>query len=73
MGMEFTIPYPEQLRQNIIQKNWALIETSQLSFKLQIEKAIKRNDIILVTRRIVGFMNSYFHYQRLASYTMLQH
>ncbi|MCL2386392.1 MAG: DUF4037 domain-containing protein [Defluviitaleaceae bacterium] len=57
---EFSMPYPEHLRQNIIQKNWALLETSQQSFRLQIEKAIKRDDIVLVTRRIVGFMNSYF-------------
>ncbi|MCL2198714.1 MAG: DUF4037 domain-containing protein [Defluviitaleaceae bacterium] len=57
---EFSMPYPAHLRENIIQKNWALLETSQQSFRLQIDKAIKRNDLILVTRRIVGFLNSYF-------------
>jgi predicted nucleotidyltransferase len=57
---EFSMPYPEHLRQNIINKNWSLLETSQLSFRKQIEKSLIRNDFIMVTRRITGYMNSYF-------------
>jgi hypothetical protein len=60
MVAEFSGPYPEELRGNIIRKNWALIEASEQSFRLQIKKAIKRGDIIMITRRIVGFMNCYF-------------
>jgi hypothetical protein len=37
-----------------------LIEDSQQSFRRQIEKAIKRDDLIMVTRRFAGFLNSYF-------------
>jgi hypothetical protein len=59
MVAEFSGEYPEELRENIIRKNWALLEASEQSFRAQIEKSIKRGDIIMITRRIVGFMNCY--------------
>jgi hypothetical protein len=49
---EFSIPYPEQLRKNIIKKNY----DSAISKTAEVEHC----DLILITRRIVAFMNSYF-------------
>lgn len=53
--------YPEELRQNIIKRNIMLMcDKPFASYKEQIEKAIKRNDINSVNHRITAFMSSYF-------------
>jgi hypothetical protein len=59
----FTMPYPELLRKNIISKNrecmYGKMPVSP-SYINQIEKAIKRNDIISVNHRIAEFIKNYF-------------
>ncbi len=54
-------PYPEELKNNIIQRNMMLMYQKPFaSYYEQIEKAIKRNDIISINHRISAFLASYF-------------
>jgi len=57
---QFTIPYPEQLRRNIISANKELINGIVPSYLNQIEKAIKRNDVVSINHRLAEFTKSYF-------------
>lgn len=53
--------YPDRLEGNIVTKNLPLLlPTEPFSFFEQIEKAIKRDDIISVNHRISAFLASYF-------------
>ena len=54
-------PYPEQLRQNIIDRNLALMTDKPFSSYLeQMKKAVARNDLNSVNHRLAGFLASYF-------------
>jgi hypothetical protein len=53
--------YPENLQKNIIRRNMMLLKDKPFaSYFEQIEKAIKRNDIVSVNHRISAFLASYF-------------
>lgn len=53
--------YPEELQKNIIAKNLPLLNFKLVaSFVEQVEKAIKRDDLISVNHRISAFLASYF-------------
>lgn len=56
----FTVPYPENLRQNIIQNNLRLLTGNLPSYDSQIQKAIKRKDLVSVNHRTAAFLESYF-------------
>jgi hypothetical protein len=56
----FTVPYPDQLRSNIIEQNRRLLHTAMPAYRLQIEKAANRGDIVSITHRTAAFMESYF-------------
>ena len=56
----FNVPYPQQLKQNIIDRNMQLLHTAMPAYEVQIAKAIKRNDIISINHRVAAFMESYF-------------
>lgn len=60
MKNKFSIPYPEELRRNIIDKNMKLLTGVLPSFDKQIKKALGRNDFVSVNHRIAGFLESYF-------------
>lgn len=54
-------PYPKALKDNIITRNMMLLKDKPFaSYYEQIEKAIKRNDIVSINHRIAAFMASYF-------------
>ncbi len=54
-------PYPQQLADNIIQRNSMMIKDKiSASFKEQIEKAVKRGDYVSVNHRISAFLAGYF-------------
>ena len=57
---KYTIPYPEKLRQNIIEKNRKLLSGKLPSYDKQIAKASKRGDIVSVHHRTTEFLASYF-------------
>ena len=53
--------YPQELKQNIIERNMRLMKDKPFaSYYEQIEKAIKRNDVVSINHRISAFLASYF-------------
>ena len=53
-------PYPEALRQNIIEYNHPVLREIIPSYFFQIEKAVKRGDLVSVNHRLAGLLASYF-------------
>ena len=56
----FSVSYPEKLRKNIIEKNMNLLSGMLPSYDFQIQKAVKRKDLISMNHRVSAFMESYF-------------
>ena len=56
----FTVPYPQQLRRNIIHNGWRLLHDSMPAYDLQIKKAAARGDLISVNHRTAAFLETYF-------------
>lgn len=56
----FDVPYPEDLRRNIIERNRRLISGYLPSYEGQILKASGRGDIVAVNHRTAAFFESYF-------------
>jgi len=57
---KFTINYPAELKCNIITKNYPLLSRKMPAYTKQIQKALKRGDVISVNHRITEFLASYF-------------
>lgn len=53
-------PYPETLRQNIIHYNHPVLRGILTSYWDQLEKALKRQDLISVNHRLAALLASYF-------------
>lgn len=56
----FRIPYPQNLKKNIISNNMKLLSGMLPSFDTQITKAEKRGDLVSVNHRAAEFLASYF-------------
>lgn len=56
----FSIPYPKQLKENIISKNMQLLSDAMPAYRLQIAKAVERRDLVSIGHRTAAFMESYF-------------
>lgn len=56
----YRIPYPAELKSNIIHKNFRLLTGNLPSYDLQIKKAVSRKDMISVNHRTAAFLESYF-------------
>ena len=56
----FDIPYPDQLRDNIIERNINLLYAAMPAYSLQIKKACARNDRVSIVHRTAAFLESYF-------------
>ncbi len=56
----FDIPYPEDLRADILDRNWKLLHAAMPAYELQILKAAKRSDLVSVNHRVSAFLESYF-------------
>jgi predicted nucleotidyltransferase len=54
------IPYPEELRQAIVAKNYPILRNNHSSYRNQIQKAIDRKDVVSINHRIAAFLASYF-------------
>ncbi len=54
------VPYPSELRRAIIEKNHAVLRTVIPSYAGQIEKAIKRADLVSINHRVAALLASYF-------------
>jgi predicted nucleotidyltransferase len=60
MKEKYSIMYPQQLKKAIIAKNLPLLRDQLPAYLFQIEKAIKRRDIISINHRLSEFFASYF-------------
>ena len=58
--IKYDIPYPEDLKKNIITKNFKLLSDKMPSFYYQLEKAVKRNDLISMNHRLTELLAGYF-------------
>ena len=56
----FEVPYPKELRDNIIERNRKLLHTAMPAYEAQIAKAVKRGDVVSISHRTAAFMESYF-------------
>ncbi|MCM1179718.1 MAG: DUF4037 domain-containing protein [Clostridium sp.] len=56
----FAVPYPEPLKQNIIERNKRLLHTAMPAYDAQIGKAVARMDFVSINHRVAAFMESYF-------------
>lgn len=56
----YRIPYPDELRDNIISKNLRLLTGNLPSYDAQIKKAAVRKDMVSVNHRTAAFLESYF-------------
>lgn len=57
---KYKIPYPKQLKENIVRKNYPLLIKQMPAYYHQIEKALKRSDFVSLNHRIAAFFASYF-------------
>jgi hypothetical protein len=53
-------PYPEALRRAVIAKNYPLLRQVIPAYRHQIEKAIRRGDLVSVNHRVAALLASYF-------------
>lgn len=56
----FDVPYPEQLQENIIFRNYKLLQSALPAYRTQISKALRRRDLVSMNHRVAAFMESYF-------------
>ena len=56
----FEVPFPKELKENIISKNLRLLTGNLPSYDKQILKALNRGDFISVNHRMAAFIESYF-------------
>ena len=56
----FEVPFPKELKENIISKNFCLLTGNLPSYDKQIIKAFDRGDFVSVNHRIAAFIESYF-------------
>ena len=57
---QYTIEYPDTLKENIVGNNMRLLNSSMPAYYSQIRKAIMRNDLVSVNHRVAAFLESYF-------------
>ncbi len=57
---KYNIPYPQQLKKNIIEKNMNMLSGVLPSYDKQIKKAVERNDYVSICHRTTAYMASYF-------------
>ena len=60
LQQKYKIKYPNQLKENIIKKNYPLLKIQIPAYYHQIEKALKREDFISVNHRVAALFASYF-------------
>lgn len=58
----FQVPYPPQLRKNILDHSWKLLHAALPAYDAQLAKALQRRDLVSVNHRTAAFLESYFDY-----------
>lgn len=60
MKAKISTPYPEELAQNIIKKNFTYLKDAMFSYRDQIASAVERYDFVSINHRCAAFLASYF-------------
>ena len=55
-----SVPYPAELKRNIVAKNWPVLRDNISSYRHQIELALRRGDLVSVNHRVTALLASYF-------------
>lgn len=56
----FRVPYPPELKKNIIDRNRGLLRYAMPAYEVQICKAVHRKDLVSINHRVAEFLASYF-------------
>ena len=56
----FSIPYPDELARNIVERNRKLLNGTMPAYDDQILKASRRGDAVSINHRVSAFLESYF-------------
>ena len=56
----FNVPYPEELQEAIVFRNYKLLQSSMPAYRTQISKALRRKDLVSMNHRVTAFLESYF-------------
>ena len=56
----FSVPYPHQLKENILARGWRLLHGALPAYDAQLIKAVRRGDLVSVNHRTAGFLETYF-------------
>lgn len=56
----FSVPYPRQLKENIMSQGWKLLHGAMPAYDAQLVKAVKRGDLVSINHRTAGFLETYF-------------
>lgn len=57
---QYMIPYPKELKKNIIERNMNLLDGYLPSYSHQIKKMVQRKDLVGINHRVTEFLASYF-------------
>jgi len=56
----YSVPYPAELKKNIIEYNMKLLKYAMPAYDVQIKKAVSRGDKVSINHRVTEFLASYF-------------
>ncbi len=57
---KYDIPFPQELKCAIIDRQLKLMDTAMPAYRVQIEKAVRRRDLVSINHRVTEFLASYF-------------
>ena len=57
---KYNIPYPQRLQQAIVERQLNLMDAAMPAYRIQIEKAVRRRDLVSINHRVTEFLASYF-------------
>jgi len=57
---KYDIPYPQELKQAILRRQLKLMDAAMPAYRVQIEKAVRRGDLVSINHRVTEFLASYF-------------
>ena len=57
---KYNVSYPKELKRAIIDRQLKLLDSAMPAYRVQIEKAVVRKDLVSINHRVTEFMASYF-------------
>lgn len=57
---KYNVPFPQRLQQAIVERQLNLMDAAMPAYRIQIEKAVRRRDLVSINHRVTEFLASYF-------------